>query len=42
MRRCALFTLWILTIAVPSYAALHAAPHAAPQLPALLPVDATG
>ena len=35
MRRCALFTLWILTIAVPSYAA----PHAAPQLPALLPVE---
>ena len=32
MRRCALFTLWILTIAVPSL-------HAAPQLPALLPVE---
>jgi hypothetical protein len=31
MRRSALFTLWILTIAVPSYAA--------PQLPALLPVE---
>ena len=31
MRRRALFTLWILTIAVPSYAA--------PQLPALLPVE---
>ena len=30
MRRRALFTLWILTIAVPSYAA---------QLPALLPVE---
>ena len=31
MRRRALFTLWILTIAVPS--------HAAPQLPVLLPVE---
>ena len=31
MRRCALFTLWILTIAAPA--------SAAPQLPALLPVE---
>jgi len=31
MRRCALFTLWMLTIAVPSYAS--------PQLPPLLPVE---